>query len=104
MRNGSFVQFVGPGFRICNLSPLFAFQIWDFSGEAVREPRLSLRGLGEVSRKDASAEGVAIRFGVIDRLHGTTKQPRRAVQPFRSAAPSALDVLGDLFLGLASSA
>jgi hypothetical protein len=33
-----------------------------------------------------------------------TKHTRRAVPPVQSSAPSALDVLGYLFLGLASSA
>jgi len=41
---------------------------------------------------------------VIDRLHATTKRPAEVAQPVQSSAPSALDVLGGLFLGLASSA
>jgi hypothetical protein len=45
-----------------------------------------------------------MRFGVIDGFLATTKYPRRVVQPVRSSAPSALELLGDLFLGLASSA
>ena len=51
------------------------------------------------------AEGAtdAIRR-VIDGLDATTKQPRKVVPPVQSSAPSALDVLGYLFLGLASSA
>jgi len=45
-----------------------------------------------------------MRYGVIDGGHAKTKQLGRVVQPVQSAAPSALAVLGDLFLGLASSA
>jgi len=45
-----------------------------------------------------------IRLEVIDRLRVATKQPRRVVPPVQSSALSALDVLGYLFLGLASSA
>jgi len=38
---------------------------------------------------------------IVDRLSAPIKQPPWAVQPVQSAAPSALDILGYLFLGLA---
>jgi hypothetical protein len=76
------------GGRAAALSPIF----WTSNFSYLRHPGNSGEAATDAIRR------------VIDRLQATTKPPRGAVALVQSCAPSALDVLGYLFLGLASSA